>query len=218
MIRSIFILALTVSYATAGDYAATTTAGYQAPTTAPPAATTAGYQATTGSSGGSGTTAPPSGGGDCGGNPQKDHGHLRCKKVRSGNKLIDLDPIASLENFCLDFCKNSNCSHDYKANGLLGSVSKAARCLLDEVGNAITPLQSCYFPCILNLNVLETCDVTAIAGLFGQICPNGDKRARCLDVCACCATSDDPKLLDVCVNLCLTDDGVKLDVNPLKIL
>lgn len=123
---------------------------------------------------------------------------------------MNLDPVASLENFCVALCKEPKCSEgrDTKYD-LLGHV----KCVINA-GNKLSPLQSCLLPCVLNLNALQTCDATAIVSKLVQTCPNYDKKELCVSACACCG--DDGQTLDACVNVCLSGNNAKPNV-PVKI-
>jgi len=219
--------------ATTAGYAATTagpvatTAGYVA-TTAANYGTTAGNAATTGSSNGGTTESSHEGG--CGkesneqsggdsseeGSGEHHKGHFQCHKRKNAtltykNKILDLEPLASLENICAQTCQENKCLGKLsKPAGLLAPVSGAVQCLLDDISN-ITPFQQCLFPCFLKLNLLETCQVKAIVGDLLAVCPDQDKERLCVSACACCALKNGP--LDACVKVCLTEDGIKVNAN-----
>jgi len=166
--------------------------------------------------------------------------HFKCHRnvtqFNNTHELLDLKPLLSLESVCLDFCKQANCSTPIPggllgggATGdLLGSVANSvggllssgpAQCLLDPNGdgsnpNKVTNYQACAFPCILNLNLLNVCDVQAIVTSLVSVCPNADLRGLCVSACLCCGN----ETIDVCVNLCLGSRGIHLNISPLRIL
>jgi len=196
----------------AGGVTTPAAGGYGATTPSANGATTPGgqYGASTPAGGHSGGSTPHGGSGastPAGGNGGG-KGHFTCNRKPTGGKdILNLDPVASLENLCLDVCQNQTCGNSNNP-GLLG----AAQCLLNGVSSTLSPLQSCLIPCILNLNALQTCNAAVIATQLAKLCPDFQRKPLCLSVCACCALDNDP-LLDVCVNACVSSDG--LDVSAI---
>jgi hypothetical protein len=161
--------------------------------------------------------------------------HFKCLRNIScyddSNTILDLQPIASLESICLDFCHQANCSKTAPtdligklAGGVAGAVSNLVsgplQCLLDPNGdgknpNQVSNYQACVFPCILNLNLLNVCDIQAIVTTLVKVCPDSDRRGLCLSACLCCGKEEEP--LDVCVNLCLSNQGIDLSIKPADI-
>jgi hypothetical protein len=201
--------------------AATTAAGYGATTPGSiggGVTTGAGYGATTpGSVAGAttpisvgGVTTPAGSGSGTATTPgasKSGHSHFKCnRKPTGGQNILNLDPVLSVENLCADVCKNSTCGNQGQP-GLLGP----AECLLNSAGSVLSPFQSCLIPCILNLNVLETCNAAVIASTLAKLCPDFKKQAVCASVCACCALEDDP-LLNVCINACVSDKGLDVSI------
>lgn len=223
---------------TAGDYG--TTAGGGAGTTAGDYGTTAGDYGTT-AGGDYGTTAPPVGdygttaGGDYGQTtprPKPKHTTprggggrttlaptFRCRQQKGNftyqERVVDLDPILSLEGYCTRFSRDAKCSGgDPKKGGLVGNLVEN----VVEVSGSLTGPVLKQVTCILDLNVLNLCDVDVIVNKLVQYCPKGaDRKALCISACACCG--DKGSILDACVNLCLTNEGkLNVNVDPLRVL
>jgi len=148
--------------------------------------------------------------------------------------ILDLKPILTLEGICANVCNNCHGPGttakpqdfvDGLVNGVLlggsdgGAVSgllkgTPAECL-GGVGVPLTKHQACLFPCILELNLLNLCNIDAIVSKLTAFCPNFEYHALCAEACACCG--DDNQPLDVCVEVCLTHskgkkDGVQLPI------
>jgi hypothetical protein len=101
----------------------------------------------------------------------------------------------------------------------LDQVLGGAACLLpgNTNPNKVSPYQACLFPCILDLNVLNVCDVQAIITKVVKICPKADLKGVCVSACLCCS-ADEGETVDTCVNLCLSNHGIDLNLSPLKLL
>jgi hypothetical protein len=158
--------------------------------------------------------------------------HFKCLRniscYENSSTIINIPQILSLESICFDFCRQTNCSDllptdlvGKLAGGIAGAVSDAisgpVKCLLDPKGdgsnpNKVSPFQACAFPCILDLNLLNICDIQAIVTTLVKICPKTDMRGLCLSACLCCGEENQP--LDVCVNLCLSNQGIDLSIKP----
>jgi hypothetical protein len=150
------------------------------------------------------------------------------------NTLLNLTSLLNipltLESVCLQTCNQANCSSDDCAAGLLGKVTGGvagtlvdvvngpAQCILNPKGDGSNPNklsnnQACLIPCILDLNLLDICDVQAIITSLIKICPKADVKALCVSACLCCGKDEEP--LDVCVNVCLSNKGIGLNIPPL---
>jgi len=195
--------ATTGSAATTGSgYEATTGSGYEATTGSGYAATTgSGYEATTGSNNG-GSNHSGSHNGTKGQQFCHDHKGMN---VTYKNKIVDLHPVASLNDFCTQTCNEEKCQGKKSQPGVLAPV----QCLLDGASaSKISPIQQCLIPCMLNLNALDnTCNADAIVGNLIQSCPAIDKEKGCIAACACCSTVGP---LDACVNACLSSKGLQV--------
>jgi hypothetical protein len=153
---------------------------------------------------------------------------------KNTNTLLNLTSLLNipltLESVCLQTCNQANCSSADAAAGLLGQVTGGvagtlvdlvngpAQCLLNPNGdgsnpNNLSPNTACMIPCILDLNLLDICDVQAIITSLIKICPKADVKGLCVSACLCCGKNEDP--LDVCVNACLSNKGIGLNIPPL---
>jgi len=129
--------------------------------------------------------------------------------------VIDLDPLATLEGYCTKFSKDTKCSSGKTKDG--GLVGNLVDHVVETSGQLTGPVLK-QVTCIVDLNVLDLCDVDVIVNKLVQYCPkNQDRKALCISACACCG--DKGSILDACVNLCLTKAGkLNANVDPLRVL
>jgi len=144
---------------------------------------------------------------------------FRCRNQKGMNftyqeRVIDLDPLATLEGYCTKFSHDSKCDGGKpKEGGLVGNLVDN---VVEVAGSLAGPVLK-QVTCIVDLNVLNLCDVDVIVNKLVEYCPKYDRKALCVSACACCG--DKGSVLDACVNLCLTKEGkLNLNVDPLRLL